>query len=100
MTMKVEDSFTPSNDLRSQSVARTPEARVENRQAERKREPEGDVASLSALGAQISRALEKEPPALTAKISRLQEAITNGTYDVPARQVSAKIVAAALKAEF
>jgi flagellar biosynthesis anti-sigma factor FlgM len=94
--MKIEDNFSPSNDLRSQSVGRTPETRVEGRPSERKGENAGDSVSLSALSAELSRAIAKEPPQLQAKIERLQEAIANGTYAVPSKEVSAKIVASAL----
>jgi len=97
--MKIEDSFSPSSDLRSQHVSRTPETQVDGRGAGRRSETaKSDTANISALSAELARAIEQEPPETVARIERLQEAIGNGTYDVSSKAVASKIVAVALGA--
>ena len=91
--MKIDDSFSPSGDLRSQLVNRTPETPVDSQSVERRSETShSDSASLSALAVELSRAIEQEPPEIVARIERLQEAINNGTYAVPSPAVASKIV--------
>ncbi len=95
--MKIDDSFSPSSDLRSQLVNRTQEIQVENREAERRSEtPKSDAASLSSLSVELSRAVEQDSPEVVARIQRLQESIANGTYSVPSSAVAAQIVSSAL----
>jgi len=95
--MKIDDSFSPSGDLRSQLVNRTPETPADNRPVERRSETShSDSASLSALGVELSRAIEQESPETVARIERLQEAINNGTYSVPSSAVASKIVDSSL----
>ena len=95
--MKIDDSFSPSGDLRSQLVNRTPETQTENRGAERRSETSrSDAASLSNLSVELSRAVEQDPPEAVARIQRLQESIANGTYSVPSSEVASKIVSSAL----
>ena len=97
--MKIDDGFSPSSDLRSQLVGRTPETRVDGRpQQARKTDNASDSASLSALSVEISRAIEKESPEVVTKIARLQEAVTNGTYSVPSSQISSRIVSSLIGA--
>jgi len=98
--MKIEDNLSPAGDLRSGSVGRAPETRVEGRAGERKAEIAGDRASLSTLGLNLAQAIEQEQPAVLAKIARLREAVQNGTYAVPNSELSASIVAAALREDF
>ena len=95
--MKIDDSFSPSGDVRSQLVHRAPETGVDNRGAQRRPdEPAADSASLSALSVELSRAIAQEPPELVARIQKLQESMANGTYAVPSSAVAAKIVGASL----
>lgn len=94
--MKIDDGFSPSSDVRSPLVSRTPETPVDNRGTNRRPETPGtDSASLSALSVELSRALEQEPAEVVARIQKLQEAISNGTYLVPSSAVASKIVGAA-----
>ena len=100
--MKIDDNLSPSgtspaSDLRSQGVAGASEARAPGRAEPGKTNGATDSASLSALGLELSRALENEPPERVEKIGRLQEAVTSGTYTVPSSAVSASIVASLLK---
>jgi len=81
--MKIDDGFSPSSDVRSPLVSRTPET------------PGTDSASLSALSVELSRAIDQEPPEVVARIQKLQEAISNGTYLVPSSAVASRIVGAA-----
>ena len=97
--MKIEDHSSTPADLRSTSVGRPEESRTGGRVVDH-RQGSGDTASLSALSTELSRALQKEPPELVAKISRLQEAVASGTYSVPAEKVSSRIVSAAIGADF
>ena len=102
--MKVEDIFSPSNvsssgDLRSQGVGRPEETRATGRAQGTKAENSSDAASLSALSLELSRAVNQDSPEMLAKIDRLQETVANGSYDVPSSEVSARIVASALKTE-
>ena len=98
--MKIDDAFLPSGDLRPQHVSRTPETRIDGRTAERRPESPGtDSASLSSLGVELSRAIEQEAPDVVSRISRLQEAVSNGTYTVPSSQVAGRIVASSLRTE-
>ncbi len=102
--MKIDDSFSPSGlhgpqDPRSHSVGQTADTRGAGRPQEGKAANATDSASLSALSVELARAIDREPPETVAKIGRLQEAVANGTYTVPAADVSAKIVASLLKPE-
>ncbi len=99
--MRVDDNFSPSgvspsSDLRSRPVTPTPETRAPGQPGEPKTAGATDSASLSALSVELSRAIQQEPPETVARIGRLQEVVSNGTYAVPASEVSAKIVASAL----
>ena len=95
--MKIDDGFSPSSDVRSPVINRTPETPVDNRGTSRRPETPGtDSASLSALSVELSRAIEEEPPEVVARIQRLQEAIANGTYLVPSSAVAAKILVAGI----
>ncbi len=95
--MKIDDRSQTSNDLRSSSVSRPVEAREDQRSQTRRPDGPTDRASISALGAQLSRALEHEPPEQVQKVERLQKAVASGTYSAPASQVSRKIVSEALR---
>lgn len=102
--MKIDDIFSPSNvapsgDLRSHGVGRPDEAKLPGRTPGAKTDNSIDNASLSALSIELSRAIHQDPPEQVAKVGRLQQAVTSGIYDVPSSEVSAKIVAAALKSE-
>ena len=97
--MKIDDHLSTSNETRSQSVGRAPEARLEGRQSDSRSEPASDRASLSALSVAISRALEHDPPEQVARIERLREAVNNGTYAVPGAEVASRIVASSLRSE-
>jgi anti-sigma28 factor (negative regulator of flagellin synthesis) len=101
--MKIDDIFSPSHvapsrDLHSHGVGRADEAGHAGRAAA-KTDHATDSASLSALGVELSRAIHHDSPEQVAKIGRLQQAVSNGTYDVPSPKVSAKIVASALGSE-
>jgi len=99
--MRIDDNFSPSGDLRSSSVSKPAESRVESRTSERKPEQAtSDTASLSALGAELARALERDEPETVDRISRLQEAVQNGSYQTRDAEVSSRIVASAVGAEF
>jgi flagellar biosynthesis anti-sigma factor FlgM len=50
-----------------------------------------DQTSLSSTGGIISRAMEG-PDTRAAKVSALQQAITSGSYSVPASQVAEKMI--------
>jgi flagellar biosynthesis anti-sigma factor FlgM len=98
--MKIDDNFSPSSDLRSQLVHRTPDTRTDQPGGPRRPDSTAsDSASLSSLGVELSRAIQQEPPELVARIQRLQEAIANGTYSVPSSAVASKIVGASLGGE-
>jgi flagellar biosynthesis anti-sigma factor FlgM len=95
--MKIDDNFSPSSDLRSQLVHRTPDAGTDQPGVQRRQgTAASDSANLSALSVELARAIDREPPELVARIQRLQEAIANGTYSVPNSAVAAKIVSASL----
>ena len=102
--MKIEDNFSASGlrgpeDPRSHSVGQTPETRGAGRPHDGKAGNATDSASLSALSVELARAIDREPPETVARIGRLQEAVTNGTYAIPAADVSTKIVASLLQPE-
>jgi flagellar biosynthesis anti-sigma factor FlgM len=90
--MKVEDRFLPSQDLRSGSVSRPAETRPSEPPKAKKAESGSDSAGLSALSVEAARAIEQDSPEVVAKIARLQEAVANGTYSVPASAVARSLV--------
>lgn len=100
--MKIDDGFSqsgasPLNDLRSPGVGQTPETRAPARAQGPGAGKALDQASLSALGVQISRALEQDTAKTVARIGQLQQAVANGTYSVPSSAVSPKIVDSSLE---
>ena len=99
MAMRIDDNFSASNDSRATRAGRAEESRQDSRIGDRRGDNATDSASLSALSLELSRALERVSPEETARIERLKEAVSNGSYDVPKAAVSARIVSAALEAE-
>lgn len=58
----------------------------------------GDVATLSHLGAQIQQA-GAEPDVRTEKVASVQAALAAGTYQVAPEKVAAKVVDAMLQGD-
>ena len=90
--MKVEDRFLPSPDVRSTSVGRPADVRPGGPPGTRRAAPGLDSAGLSTLSLQAARTLEQDSPEVVSKISRLREAVANGTYSVPAAAVAGHLV--------
>ena len=96
--MRIDDHFSPSSDVQSRQVERPQQQEREQKVAEKSVRSGTDSASLSSLGVQLARALATEPPDSVDKIERLREAVTNGTFSVPAEEVAQSLVDDALGA--
>ena len=96
--MRIDDHFSPSSDVQSRQIERPQQQEREQQVAEKSVQSGTDSASLSSLGVQLARALATEPPELANKIERLREAVTNGTFSVPAEEVAQSLVDDALGA--
>ena len=97
--MRIDDHFSPSSDVQSRQVERPQQLEREQQVAEKGVQSGKDSASLSSLAVQLARALGTEPPELTNKIERLQEAVANGTFSVAADEVAQSLVDDALNGQ-
>jgi hypothetical protein len=88
---------SPSNEVRSNGVGQTSETKGPAAGLRAESGKPIDRASLSALGIQISRALDHDSPELVSRIARLQQHVASGTYLVPSSEVSPRIVASLLE---
>ena len=95
--MRIDDSFAASNDVRSTQVGRSQEVEQQQRASQRPNESQTDSASLSALGAQLARALENDPPDVVTRIEHLEKAVQNGTFQASASSVAESIIDHALR---
>lgn len=96
--MRIDDSFAASNDVRSTELGRSQEVQEQQQQARQSRsESESDSASLSALGANLARALTNDPPDVVARIEQLEQAVQSGTFEASSSEVAESIIDAALQ---
>lgn len=94
--MRVDDSFSASSDLRSLQVERSPETQPERQARSGRLDRGGDAVDLSALSADISRALAGDSPQEIARVERTQEAVASGAFSVPAGEVADSLIDDAL----
>ena len=95
--MRVDDAFTPSSDLRSLQVERSPQTDAQEARRSRGAEDRtGDSVSLSAIGVELSRALAGDSPERIAEVERAQQAYETGTLNEPAGEVADALIADAL----
>ncbi len=94
--MKIDDSFSPSSDLRSTQVGRTPEVQ-QQQEARQKTESRDDSVNLSPLGAELARAIANDPPDVVNRIEQIEQAVNNGTFTVSSEEVAQALVESALQ---
>ena len=98
--MRIDDSFAASNDVRSTELGRSQEIQQQEQQARQSRsESESDSASLSALGANLARALTSDPPDVVARVEQLEQAVQSGTFEASSSEVAESVIDAALQAQ-
>ena len=91
------DSFTPSTDVQTREVGRTPQTELEqaNRAREAGRAGE-DSANISPLAQQLAQALSEDSPEEIARVEQAQQALQAGAFNVPANEVADALIADAL----
>ena len=96
--MRIDDNFTASSDLRGlQHVDRTPEAQLdETRRTGRGGSRDGDTASISSLGAELSRAWAKDAPEEIQRVAAAQRAYESGQMTASAEETAESLISAAL----
>jgi len=94
--MRIDDNLSSSGDVRSSQVGRSQELTSDPQVRQRSGEPGGDAVDLSALGTELARALNTDPPDVVNQIDQLREAVNNGTFSVPAEQVAGSLIRASL----
>ena len=87
------DSFTPSTDVQSREVGRTPQTEREqsNRDSAVRRVGE-DSAAISPLTQQLAQALSEDSPEEVARVEQTQEAVRTGNFNVPANEVADSLI--------
>lgn len=94
--MRVDDSFSASSDLRSLQIERTPETQTGPPSRSGRLDRTGDSASLSALGADISRALAEDSPQEITRVERAQEAVAAGGLNDSSSEIADALIDDAL----
>lgn len=96
--MRIDDSFSASNDLTTSGVGRAdPMQRDSSRQS--RRTDTSDSATLSSLALELARQIQTDPPSVVSRIEQLREAVRAGTYEEPASEVAAAIIDDSLAAQ-
>ena len=95
--MRIEDSFAASNDVRSTEVGRSHEIQQEQKGSQRKTSLRSDSANLSALGAELARALDTDPPDVVSRIEQLEKAVRSGTFQAASSEVAQLLIDDALQ---
>lgn len=95
-SMRIDDTFSASTDLRSLQVERSPQAEVQGTRPQRTEQAGGDSASLSAIGVEVSRALAGESQESVARVERAQKAYEAGDSFGSAEEVAGALIASAL----
>ena len=95
--MKIDDSFSPSSDLRSTQVGRTPEVQQQQEARQKQTESRDDSVNLSPLGAELARAIANDPPDVVNRIEQIEQAVNNGTFTVSSEEVAQALVESALQ---
>ena len=96
--MRLDDNFTASSDLRGlQHVDRTPEAQLDQtRRSGRGGGRDGDTASISSLGAELSRAWAEDAPAEIERLAATQRAYESGQLAASGEETAEGLITAAL----
>ena len=96
--MRIDDNFAASSDLRSLEVERAqPTAPLERQGGRGRSDAFGDSVSLSALTADIARALEEESPEEVARVDKAQQAFLNGTLEESPEATAEALIGAAVE---
>ncbi len=91
------DSFTPSTDVQTREVGRTPQTELEQSNRKRSTESAGeDSASISPLAQQLAQALSDDSPEEIARVEQTQQAVEAGNFNVPASEVADSLIGDAL----
>jgi hypothetical protein len=94
--MRIDVNFSASGDVRSSAVGRTQGLPSVPQVRQRQGEPGADAVDLSALGSELARALNSDPPDVVNQIDQLREAVNSGTFSAPPEQVAASLIRASL----
>lgn len=94
--MRIDDNFSASGDVRSTQVGRSQELPSDPQVRTRPAEPGSDAVDLSALGSELARALNSDPPDVVNQIDQLREAVNSGTFSAPPEQLAAALIRASL----
>ena len=98
--MRIDDSLASSSDLQSTTqVGKAQQLQVEQNAKQKQTESGKDSVSLSPFGSQLAQAISNDPPEVIQQIDQLQQAVNNGTFNVPSDQVAQAVVNGAVRGE-
>ena len=97
--MTIDNNLTSSNDLQSTQVGKAQQLQVEQNAKQKQAESGKDSVSLSPFGGQLAQAISNDPPEVIQQIDQLQQAVNNGTFNVPSDQVAQVVVNGAVRGE-
>jgi hypothetical protein len=98
-SLTIDDSFAPANDTRASQIRQTPP--VDTQQAERARSKPAleDSTQISALSAELLRAINEEPPDVVNRIEQLEQAVATNSLASPPDEIANAILNEALRGD-
>ena len=89
--MEIRNSLNGLNSVANVETAGNQPAAAQREASATHREPAADRATVSVAGAQISQP-GSDADVRWEKVAAVQQALADGTYDVPASEVATKMV--------
>ena len=95
--MRIDDSFSQSNDLRGLGqVDRAQDTQVQQKARQQGSRTTEDSVNLSALGSQVVQAISSDSPEEIAAVNAAQEIFQAGNFSAPASEVAESVISEAL----
>jgi len=95
--MRIDDSFSSSNDLRGLGqVDRTQDSQAQQKIRQQSSRTTEDSVSLSALGSQVAQAISDDSPEEIAAVDAAQEVFNAGNFSAPSSEVAESLITESL----